>query len=78
MGSILSLMTPAANAGGNQDLTNTRKGGSNSGSGKPAKKHSSATLNNFASSEASGACLVRVVIASWAAASIGVFTVALG
>ena len=34
-------MTPAANAGGNQDLTNTRKGGSNSGSGKPAKKHNS-------------------------------------
>ena len=37
-----------------------------------------AILNNFANSEAAGACLVRVVIASWAAASIGVFTVALG
>jgi len=34
-------MTPAANAGGNQDLTSTRKGAQNSGSGKPAKKHNS-------------------------------------
>jgi ADP-ribose pyrophosphatase YjhB (NUDIX family) len=32
-------MTPASNAGGNQDLTSIRKGAQNSGSGKPAKKH---------------------------------------
>jgi ADP-ribose pyrophosphatase YjhB (NUDIX family) len=31
-------MTPASNAGGNQDLTSIRKGAQNSGSGKPAKK----------------------------------------
>jgi 8-oxo-dGTP pyrophosphatase MutT (NUDIX family) len=35
-------MTPADNAGGNQDLTSARKGAQNSGSGKPAKKHNSA------------------------------------
>ena len=41
-------------------------------------KDSEKILNSFANSEAAGACFVRVVIASWAAASIGVFTVALG
>ena len=30
-------MTPADNAGGNQDLSSARKGAQNSGSGKPAK-----------------------------------------
>ena len=39
--SILIFMTPAENAGGNQDLSSTRKGAQNSGSGKPAKKHNS-------------------------------------
>ena len=37
-----------------------------------------ADLNKDANSVASGAREVRVVIASWAAASIGVFTVVLG
>ena len=45
-------MTPAANAGGNQDLTSTRKGAQNSGSGKPAKKHNS---HNRKSNKNSGA-----------------------
>ena len=35
-------MTPADNAGGNQDLNSARKGAQSSGSGKPAKKHNSA------------------------------------
>ena len=39
-------MTPASNAGGNQDLTSTRKGAQNSGSGKPAKKHNSSNRKN--------------------------------
>jgi len=34
-------MTPADNAGGNQDLNSARKGAQSSGSGKPAKKHNS-------------------------------------
>ena len=34
-------MTPAENAGGNQDLSSARKGAQNSSSGKPAKKHNS-------------------------------------
>jgi hypothetical protein len=36
-GSILIFMTPADNAGGNQDLSSTRKGAQNSGSGSPLK-----------------------------------------
>ena len=36
-GSILIFMTPADNAGGNQDLNSARKGAQSSGSGKPAK-----------------------------------------
>ena len=39
-------MTPASNAGGNQDLTSTRKGAQNSGSGRPAKKHNSSNRKN--------------------------------
>ena len=39
-------MTPADNAGGNQDLSSARKGAQNSGSGKPAKKHNSANRKN--------------------------------
>ena len=45
-GSILIFMTPADNAGGNQDLSSTRKGAQNSGSGKPAKKHNSSNRKN--------------------------------
>ena len=45
-GSILIFMTPAYNAGGNQDLSSTRKGAQNSGSGKPAKKHNSPNRKN--------------------------------
>jgi hypothetical protein len=40
-------MTPADNAGGNQDLSGTRKGAQNSGSGKPAKKHNSGKGKNY-------------------------------
>jgi len=40
-------MTPAENAGGNQDLSSTRKGAQNSGSGKPAKKHNSGKGKNY-------------------------------
>ena len=39
-------MTPADNAGGNQDLNSARKGAQSSGSGKPAKKHNSANRKN--------------------------------
>ena len=39
-------MTPADNAGGNQDLGSTRKGAQNSSSGKPAKKHNSPNRKN--------------------------------
>jgi ADP-ribose pyrophosphatase YjhB (NUDIX family) len=39
-------MTPADNAGGNQDLSSPRKGAQNSGSGKPAKKHNSSNRKN--------------------------------
>ena len=47
--------------------------------GPPTKANlNPAALNCFARSVAAGACLLRVVIASWVAASIGVFTVALG
>ena len=45
-GSILIFMTPADNAGGNQDLSSTRKGAQNSGSGKPAKKYNSSNRKN--------------------------------
>ena len=45
-GSILVVMTPADNAGGNQDLSSTRKGAQNGGSGKPAKKHNSSNRKN--------------------------------
>ncbi len=40
-------MTPAENAGGNQDLSSTRKGAQNSGSGKPAKKQNSSKGKNY-------------------------------
>ena len=40
-------MTPADNAGGNQDLSGTRKGAQNSFSGKPAKKHNSGKGKNY-------------------------------
>ena len=39
-------MTPASNAGGNQDSNTARKGGQNSGSGKPAKKYNSGNRKN--------------------------------
>ena len=39
-------MTPADNAGGNQDLNSARKGAQSGGSGKPAKKHNSANRKN--------------------------------
>lgn len=39
-------MTPADNAGGNQDLAGTRKGAQSSGSGKPAKKQNLSNRKN--------------------------------
>jgi ADP-ribose pyrophosphatase YjhB (NUDIX family) len=47
-------MTPAANAGGNQDLTSTRKGAQNNDSDKPAKKHNSQNRKGGKSSGGSG------------------------
>jgi ADP-ribose pyrophosphatase YjhB (NUDIX family) len=39
-------MTPASNAGGNQDSNSARKGGQSSSSGKPAKKYNSGNRKN--------------------------------
>ena len=39
-------MTPADNAGGNQDLTGSRKSSQSNGSGRPAKKHNSGNRKN--------------------------------
>ena len=39
-------MTPADNAGGNQDLTGSRKSSQSNGSDRPAKKHNSGNRKN--------------------------------